>query len=65
MAGYFLIVTLFCVFGTVMVYGRAVVSPKKQAELMVSPVSDSQVSFYNASLRSHKTKIMFLMSRVY
>ena len=64
MARYFLIVSLFCVFGTVMVFGRAVVSPKKQAELMVSPVSDSQVSFYNASLIT-QTKIMFLMSRVY
>ena len=56
MARYFLIVSLFCVFGTVMIFGRAVVSPKKQAELMVSPVSDSQISFYNASLRSHKLK---------
>ena len=64
MARYFLIVSLFCVFGTVMVFGRAVVSPKKQAELMVSPVSDSLVSFYNASLIT-QTKIMFLMSRVY
>lgn len=34
MARYFLIVSLFCVFGSVMVFGRAVVSPKKQAELM-------------------------------
>lgn len=56
MARYLLIVSLFCVFGSVLVFGRAVVSPKKQAELMVSPVSDSQVSFYNASLGTHKLK---------